>query len=100
VIGSQGVERPTDAGLHLRERLAAGEAEAARVALHGAPLGELGELLQLGSGPVAEVGFEQPLGGLDPEPQRLRDRSGGLRSEEHTSELQSLMRLSYAVFCL
>src|SRR3546814_538973 len=24
----------------------------------------------------------------------------GLRSEEHTSELQSLMRLSYAVFCL
>src|SRR3546814_8210023 len=34
-------------------------------------------------------------------------RSGGygplldpLRSEEHTSELQSLMRLSYAVFCL
>src|SRR3546814_8163739 len=29
--------------------------------------------------------------------QRLR-RSG--RSEEHTSELQSLMRISYAVFCL
>src|SRR3546814_7093766 len=25
---------------------------------------------------------------------------GGLRSEEHTSELQSLMRISYAVFCL
>src|SRR3546814_5729299 len=27
-------------------------------------------------------------------------RLGGLRSEEHTSELQSLMRISYAVFCL
>src|SRR3546814_15094661 len=27
-------------------------------------------------------------------------RAAGLRSEEHTSELQSLMRLSYAVFCL
>src|SRR3546814_4522601 len=26
--------------------------------------------------------------------------SGGGRSEEHTSELQSLMRISYAVFCL
>src|SRR3546814_10554272 len=26
--------------------------------------------------------------------------SPGLRSEEHTSELQSLMRISYAVFCL
>src|SRR3546814_6847657 len=29
-------------------------------------------------------------------PQRWR----ALRSEEHTSELQSLMRISYAVFCL
>src|SRR3546814_2804161 len=34
------------------------------------------------------------------------DEAGGLvvddddRSEEHTSELQSLMRISYAVFCL
>src|SRR3546814_2657443 len=26
--------------------------------------------------------------------------AGELRSEEHTSELQSLMRISYAVFCL
>src|SRR3546814_2014923 len=41
---------------------------------------------------------------------RRRDRAGadravpfppfGGRSEEHTSELQSLMRISYAVFCL
>src|SRR3546814_8728159 len=31
----------------------------------------------------------------------LRQRQrGGARSEEHTSELQSLMRISYAVFCL
>src|SRR3546814_2193857 len=28
------------------------------------------------------------------------DRNYGIRSEEHTSELQSLMRNSYAVFCL
>src|SRR3546814_2790405 len=27
-------------------------------------------------------------------------RAQGQRSEEHTSELQSLMRISYAVFCL
>src|SRR3546814_8479317 len=27
-------------------------------------------------------------------------RGAGARSEEHTSELQSLMRISYAVFCL
>src|SRR3546814_3550684 len=41
--------------------------------------------------------------------QRARDRQDDLvhpalfqdaRSEEHTSELQSLMRISYAVFCL
>src|SRR3546814_10007451 len=28
------------------------------------------------------------------------DKPRHLRSEEHTSELQSLMRISYAVFCL
>src|SRR3546814_8044367 len=33
-------------------------------------------------------------GGLD----AVRD--AGIRSEEHTSELPSLMRISYAVFCL
>src|SRR3546814_2837136 len=33
--------------------------------------------------------------------QRARAQRGAvLRSEEHTSELQSLMRISYAVFCL
>src|SRR3546814_9125444 len=36
---------------------------------------------------------------------RRKSRTGvrgpsGARSEEHTSELQSLMRISYAVFCL
>src|SRR3546814_9395581 len=31
---------------------------------------------------------------------RRRDGHAGARSEEHTSELQSLMRISYAVFCL
>src|SRR3546814_1570164 len=30
----------------------------------------------------------------------LRGCQSALRSEEHTSELQSLMRISYAVFCL
>src|SRR3546814_7326101 len=29
-----------------------------------------------------------------------RDHGRLIRSEEHTSELQSLMRISYAVFCL
>src|SRR3546814_9102520 len=29
-----------------------------------------------------------------------KDAADRIRSEEHTSELQSLMRISYAVFCL
>src|SRR3546814_5483880 len=33
-------------------------------------------------------------------PQLVQDQGDLLRSEEHTSELQSLMRISYAVFCL
>src|SRR3546814_7186305 len=50
---------------------------------------------------IAEIGIVLLLFlvGLELKPQRLwrlkRDRS-----EEHTSELQSLMRISYAVFCL
>src|SRR3546814_3818020 len=38
--------------------------------------------------------------GQDPPPDQLRQPDAALRSEEHTSELQSLMRISYAVFCL
>src|SRR3546814_5886497 len=34
------------------------------------------------------------------EPLAPRTRATEARSEEHTSELQSLMRISYAVFCL
>src|SRR3546814_8868622 len=33
-------------------------------------------------------------------PRRTREKRALTRSEEHTSELQSLMRISYAVFCL
>src|SRR3546814_9222775 len=38
-----------------------------------------------------------PLRALSPMPARQVPKT---RSEEHTSELQSLMRISYAVFCL
>src|SRR3546814_2504762 len=34
------------------------------------------------------------------DPSKLAGWRGDARSEEHTSELQSLMRISYAVFCL
>src|SRR3546814_996592 len=39
-------------------------------------------------------------GCAQPESDVLVGRDYRLRSEEHTSELQSLMRISYAVFCL
>src|SRR3546814_8140699 len=38
--------------------------------------------------------------GCIPKPVRAHCCHKGERSEEHTSELQSLMRISYAVFCL
>src|SRR3546814_9525996 len=37
-----------------------------------------------------------PVAEIEPEANHLAEE----RSEEHTSELQSLMRISYAVFCL
>src|SRR3546814_8766441 len=49
-------------------------------------------------GPAASWLLDQfvELGRNDVEEQGLSN----IRSEEHTSELQSLMRISYAVFCL
>src|SRR3546814_1130877 len=41
--------------------------------------------------------FTNTVHGIEFRPGKLRET---LRSEEHTSELQSLMRISYAVFCL
>src|SRR3546814_3654935 len=48
--------------------------------------------------PVAHVVARQPARHV--RGRRLRVGLDGFRSEEHTSELQSLMRISYAVFCL
>src|SRR3546814_1838158 len=58
--------------------------------------------LQTGEQLGGELGAELDEGGVEVE---LAGRTGTLgqrleRSEEHTSELQSLMRISYAVFCL
>src|SRR3546814_3819684 len=45
---------------------------------------------------------DQVANGKGPHPQQPVKQRGlwQIRSEEHTSELQSLMRISYAVFCL
>src|SRR3546814_3657364 len=67
--------------------------------------GEGGALIRTGSGAVMrEHSDVQQRGTMREGPSaRGRSRKGHLqedRSEEHTSELQSLMRISYAVFCL
>src|SRR3546814_9891925 len=41
-----------------------------------------------------------PAGHADDDGAAATRRQHWMRSEEHTSELQSLMRISYAVFCL
>src|SRR3546814_7602095 len=47
------------------------------------------------------AGIDAAEGQSFPDPAELRRDSPACgRSEEHTSELQSLMRISYAVFCL
>src|SRR3546814_6952916 len=56
--------------------------------------------------PVPSFSFRAPVTPLltllaQPRPKALcKGLVNGHRSEEHTSELQSLMRISYAVFCL
>src|SRR3546814_1331238 len=56
------------------------------------------------NGPVGVVWIDlsKPHYGIHgtPEPQTIGRTESHGRSEEHTSELQSLMRNSYAVFCL
>src|SRR3546814_1543955 len=64
-----------------------------------AVVGERGACVQ-----AVAVGFERRdevvAGAVFGQGARVGDGQHAQRSEEHTSELQSLMRISYAVFCL
>src|SRR3546814_5681233 len=62
-------------------------------------LGDLVEALRDQVGADAVAGHEGERGLEEVEPSE-RGELVEHRSEEHTSELQSLMRISYAVFCL
>src|SRR3546814_6278003 len=72
-------DRPADDGQHR-----AGDGPDAAADQHGPGRGMVQPLLA------------HPLDLLD----RVAEQCFDFRSEEHTSELQSLMRISYAVFCL
>src|SRR3546814_3723812 len=59
--------------------------------------------LCVASGSHPDFGMASPSGlevGLAAVDSNLHGQTKARRSEEHTSELQSLMRISYAVFCL
>src|SRR3546814_4331882 len=60
--------------------------------LHPPPIESPHELIHLGDPPPSLVVRVPVL--------RISELPREVRSEEHTSELQSLMRISYAVFCL
>src|SRR3546814_5788615 len=51
-------------------------------------------------GDIAVGAEDDRCAGDGPGADDLVEQQPGQRSEEHTSELQSLMRISYAVFCL
>src|SRR3546814_2012583 len=62
--------------------------------MSGAPGIRLGNIFIMAGVPHITAGMLDALSGT------LEGGRPMLRSEEHTSELQSLMRISYAVFCL
>src|SRR3546814_2601383 len=61
---------------------------------------DLDDVVGLEFGERGADGFEQGVGRRRWIGKAGLDDLRGIRSEEHTSELQSLMRISYAVFCL
>src|SRR3546814_5729229 len=56
--------------------------------------------LTLAASIVAQGELRELVGRLAPAATGVLLAAAVMRSEEHTSELQSLMRISYAVFCL
>src|SRR3546814_6743620 len=79
---------------HRGQRLLRVEEEEAQKVVEHAVVG-VGDELEEGRRAVLDIHV------VEEQPARRRPlRAVALRSEEHTSELQSLMRISYAVFCL
>src|SRR3546814_4769101 len=84
--------RSASGSLDARVRMADGRLSSVDARLHDITLDAAGKGLAF-----AGLDGDVRLSGGAPVDSELRWRS---RSEEHTSELQSLMRISYAVFCL
>src|SRR3546814_7091578 len=87
-----GLEAPVGARIILRVEVADGHVDPEPAVL-AARFQQRHRHLGIGRQPVGETAARGA--GAD---DHVVERAG--RSEEHTSELQSLMRISYAVFCL
>src|SRR3546814_2135513 len=88
VVGVQGAQHQV-AGF--------GEGDGVVHALAGADLADHDHVRRLAQGVLERV---LPAVGVDADLALGDDAARVLRSEEHTSELQSLMRISYDVFCI
>src|SRR3546814_7823938 len=121
VTGVQTCALPFSGGLHV-----ATEGPTMRIVLNGVHLGPNGQVTGLDAIPLLRINGAVPTAGgfdmrstfngcvilnsgacaflanpeLDFPVQDVIEEETDPRSEEHTSELQSLMRISYAVFCL
>src|SRR3546814_9721613 len=85
-------------GLHPHEGAVRCAGRAASAGRHTVDGHERGHRAGGGRGRDDGTGGDGPVRGEEP---GIWNRDSGIvRSEEHTSELQSLMRISYAVFCL
>src|SRR3546814_10888747 len=87
-----GEGRPIGVLLAIKERWQRSERDARRL---GQLAGDPGQLLR-----AKALDLARREGGVLDDVRHQVERGGEIRSEEHTSELQSLMRISYAVFCL
>src|SRR3546814_10905443 len=77
-----------------------GDRRPRRIADHLLPLASAErEQVELFAVDIEQAREEEAAGGAGDEKVAV-ERADPVRSEEHTSELQSLMRISYAVFCL
>src|SRR3546814_9749044 len=75
------------------------DADRAFIGAHRGDHNRLGVAVQLGSLRLLGTFLEDPAQ-IPASVTRFAGDQLAIRSEEHTSELQSLMRISYAVFCL
>src|SRR3546814_3939332 len=88
-------------GLFFRGHDGRGAGMAGLLAVLVAPFAAM--IVQMAISRTREYGADRAGGEISGNPRALasalRKIAGGARSEEHTAELQSLMRLSYARFC-